>query len=355
MISILTIVGARPQFVKAAMVSRALNDSDIHEILVHTGQHYDEAMSAVFFEELGIPSPAVNLGVGSGTHAMQTGEMMVRLEHHLAEIDRPNFVLVYGDTNSTLAASLVAAKLHIPIAHVEAGLRSFNRRMPEEINRIITDRLSSLLFCPTDTAVRHLADEGMSDGVYLTGDVMRDATLFFASMARERCPLADVIENHSGTYVVATIHRAENTDDPERLTAIMRGLGRIGVPVILPVHPRTRKRLNHLVLADNIRLIEPVSYLQMLTLVASAERVLTDSGGLQKESVWMETPCITLRDETEWTETLENGWNQVVGADADRMVSAFSRRPSSPAPSFGASPDGLSASGCIVRLLGEVS
>lgn len=354
MTSILTIVGARPQFVKASMVSRALEEAGFKETLVHTGQHYDAAMSSVFFEELGIPTPAINLGVGSGTHASQTGEMMVRLEHHLAVIDRPDCVLVYGDTNSTVAASLVASKMHIPIAHVEAGLRSFNRRMPEEINRIVTDRLSSFLFCPTETAVRHLSNEGMSDGVYLTGDVMRDATLFFCSMARESKPLADIIEHLPGRYVIATIHRAENTDDPDRLAAIMRGLGQISVPVILPVHPRTRKRLVNLVLADNIRIIEPVSYLEMLTLVQFADRVLTDSGGLQKESIWLETPCITLRDETEWTETLDNDWNQVVGADADRISDAFERRPDLPAPAFGASPGGDSASECIVRLLGEV-
>lgn len=331
---IVTIIGARPQFVKAAAVSRELVAAGVWESLVHTGQHYDSEMSAVFFEELGIPEPEVNLGVGSASHAAQTGDMMIEIEKTLTEGPKPDCVMVYGDTNSTLAGAIVAAKLHIPLAHVEAGLRSFNRRMPEEINRIATDRLSDLLFCPTQTSADHLRDEGITEGVHLTGDVMLDATRLFSEVAGRRLALEDVTPHAAGTFYVATVHRAENTDDATRLTELFAGLGRLGLPVVLPLHPRTRHRLAGVDVPENVDIREPVGYLEMLTLVRHAHAVLTDSGGLQKEALWLGVPCITLRDETEWVETLERGWNQVVGADSDRIEAAAGRRPTPPVPDF---------------------
>lgn len=345
-----TVVGARPQFIKAAVVSHALAAAGVEERIIHTGQHYDRQMNAVFFDELGIPAPAVNLDVGSGTHAVQTGAMMEGLEAYLNEAPRPDWVLVYGDTNSTLAAALVAAKMHLPVAHVEAGLRSFNRRMPEEINRVVTDRLSRLLFCPTETARAHLAAEGMTRGVHLTGDVMLDATRHFARRAAEQAPLAKLVPVAPGSYYLATVHRAENTDDPARLRGILDGLGRLGQPVVMPLHPRTRSRLEGMTVPDGIRIIEPVSYLAMLTLVTHASRVLTDSGGLQKEAVWLGTPCITLREETEWVETLSGGWNRLVGADADAIERAAEAGPVGDPPVFGTVPEGP-ASDVIARHL----
>lgn len=348
--TICSVVGARPQFIKAAVVSHALAAAGITEHLIHTGQHYDGDMSQVFFDELGIPAPERNLAVGSGSHAVQTAGMMTALEEAFLQL-KPDRVLVYGDTNSTLAAALAAAKLHIPVDHVEAGLRSFNRRMPEEINRIVTDRISDFLFCPTTTAVQHLKDEGMTRGVHMTGDVMLDATRFFASRAAERTPLSNVTHHAAGTYAVATVHRAENTDDDVRLRSIFEALGQVGMPVVLPVHPRTRSHIESLDLAPSIELITPLSYLSMVTLVLNARCALTDSGGLQKEAVWLGTPCITLRDETEWTETLEGGWNQVVGADTGRILQAVQQQPTGNPPVFGQRDDGEGASACIARLL----
>jgi UDP-GlcNAc3NAcA epimerase len=351
--TIVSVIGARPQFVKAAVVSKAIRDSGIREMLVHTGQHYDRAMSDVFFDELGIPEPDVNLEIGSGSHAVQTGSMMAALESLLVEGDRPDCVMVYGDTNSTLAAALVASKLHIPLAHVEAGLRSFNRRMPEEINRIVTDRLSDLLYCPTPTAVAHLKNEGMERGVLLSGDVMLDATLFFSERAEARVPLSAVTDLESGSYHVSTVHRAENTDVPGRLQDILEGLGRLDRPVLLPAHPRVRDRLldGSQRVPPNVMVREPATYLELLTLVRHADRVLTDSGGLQKEAVWLGKPCVTLRDETEWVETLEGGWNRVVGADPDAMVAAAALDPVGSAPAFGRPARGGSASRFIARSL----
>jgi UDP-N-acetylglucosamine 2-epimerase len=347
---ICSIVGARPQFVKAAVVSHALVDAGIRESLIHTGQHYDGDMSDVFFDELGIPAPERNLGIGSGSHADQTGRMMVALEQAFDDL-QPDRILVYGDTNSTLAAALVAAKLHIPLDHVEAGLRSFNRRMPEEINRIVTDRLSDLLFCPTATAVAHLAAEGRTEGVRMTGDVMLDATLHFSERAAERHPLSSLTDVPAKAYSVATIHRAENTDHPERLQAIVRALGNLDEPVLLPLHPRTRGRLSDMHVPSSIRLLPPVPYLSMLTLVRNARRAFTDSGGLQKEAVWLGTPCITLRDETEWTETTAGGWNRVVGADERAILEAARTEPSSTAPVFGTGDFGDRASQAIAGLI----
>ena len=347
--TVLSVIGARPQFVKAAVVSHAIRGMGIKEILVHTGQHYDERMSQVFFDELGIPRPDVNLDVGSGSHAVQTGGMMTALESLIVEGKRPDWVLVYGDTNSTIAAALVAAKLHIPVAHVEAGLRSFNRRMPEEINRIVTDRLSRLLFCPTQTAVDHLASEGITEGVWMSGDVMLDATLHFAKMAAKRVPLADVTDLTAGSYHISTVHRAENTDNPERMAAILTALGRLSKPVLLPAHPRVRKLLGDV--PPNIVVREPATYLELLTLVRNADRVFTDSGGLQKEAVWLGRPCVTLRDETEWVETQAGGWNRVVGADVEAIVRAETQSPEGDAPDFGRPDVGSSASARIAQAL----
>lgn len=336
---IVSIVGARPQFVKAAVVSRTLRGEGVSEVLVHTGQHYDPEMSQVFFDELGIPSPDHHLGVGSGSHAAQTAAMLTGLEEVLAD-RRPDAVLVYGDTNSTLAGALVAAKLHLPLAHVEAGLRSFNRAMPEEINRIVTDRLSDWLFCPTETAVRNLHREGLDRGVTMTGDVMLEATRRFAERAAERAPLAGLTGHGPGAYYVATVHRAENADDPARLRGILEGLARLEAPVLLPLHPRTRGRLAGIEVPPRIEIRPPAGYLSMLTLVSHARGVLTDSGGLQKEALWLSVPCVTLREETEWTETLGNGWNRLAGADPDRIVRAASTAPSGPPPGVGQSADG---------------
>lgn len=338
---ICTVVGARPQFVKAAVVSQALDRGGIDEVLVHTGQHYDESMDAIFFDELGIPAPALNLNVGSGSHAQQTAGMMVGLEEFLLGDGAFDAVLVYGDTNSTIAAALVASKLDIPLAHVEAGLRSFNRAMPEEVNRIVTDRLSQMLFCPTQTAVEHLAEEGITDGVVFSGDVMLDATLHFARRAEHQLDLSDVTAHSAASYYLATVHRAENTDDRQRLGGIFEGFGRVGAPVVLPLHPRTRKCLEDVHVPDNVEILEPVGYLTMLTLVRHARGVLTDSGGLQKEALWLETPCVTLRDETEWSETLTHGWNQLVGADPDAIVAAVAAGPTGPPPAgFGRAREG---------------
>jgi len=328
---IVTIVGARPQFVKAAAVSRAIaavNDAAsgqavLDEQIVHTGQHYDANLSQVFFDELAIPRPARNLEVGSGPHGRQTGAMLERIEAVLAERP-PDWVLLYGDTNSTLAGAVAAAKLHVPVAHVEAGLRSFNRRMPEEINRVVADHVSDLLLCPTATAVRNLAAEGIRRGVHQIGDVMYDSVLFHGPRARRSSDVLARLGLDSRGYYLATLHRAENTDDPARLEGILSALGRLDRPVLLPLHPRTRHTLGPR--ADEIgpplRLTEPVAYLDMLALEQGARLILTDSGGVQKEAYWFGTPCVTMRDETEWVELVEAGANRVVGADADAIAAA---------------------------------
>lgn len=310
---VVTIVGARPQFIKAAPVSAELR-AVAEEVLVHTGQHYDDEMSRVFFDELGIPEPDIDLGVGSGSHGSQTGRMLESLEGVLVE-QSPDWVLVYGDTNSTLAGALAAVKLHIPVAHVEAGLRSFNRRMPEEINRVIVDHVADLLFCPTETSVRNLAGEGVNGGVELVGDVMVDA---IESMRSRLDTDAAQRLGVSGEYLVATIHRAETVDDPSRLDQAFDLLAAMPLPVVFPVHPRTSTAMRAIGLSPpgNVRAVGPVGYREMLSLVRGAEAVLTDSGGLQKEAVLLGTPCITLRTETEWVETVDAGMNRVVGLDA---------------------------------------
>lgn len=339
---ILTVVGARPQFIKAAPVSKVLRAAGHHEFLVHTGQHYDYAMSQVFFDELGIPQPDVNLGIGSGSHGRQTGEMLMRLEAVIQE-QQPDWVLVYGDTNSTLAGALAAVKLHVPVAHVEAGLRSFNRAMPEEHNRVLTDHCADLLFCPTQTAVDNLAREGITQGVHLVGDTMYDAVLQFGELARQRSRILETLGLTPKRYLLATVHRPYNTDNPENLRSILSAFIECGETVIFPVHPRTQARLAEagvlemLQNAPQVRLIEPVGYLDMLMLEQNARMILTDSGGMQKEAYFFAVPCVTLRPETEWVETVEAGWNVVVGADSRRIVAAVSGAWSTmrPTPIFG--------------------
>jgi UDP-GlcNAc3NAcA epimerase len=336
-LKVLTVVGARPQFIKSMPVSRALRDK-FQEVLVHTGQHYDDTMSDIFFRELALPSPDRNLDVGSGSHAVQTGQMMIKLEPFMAS-ERPDWVLVYGDTNSTLAASLVAAKLHVPVAHVEAGLRSFDRRMPEEVNRVVSDHLSTLTFCPTETAVHNLGREGISKGVHLVGDVMYDLFLAQQATARSRRPaiLADAAFQKG--FVLATIHRAENTDDPQRLAAIMQGLAGSGMPVIFPAHPRTKAALDvdAIPVSGSVSMVAPLGYLEMLALESEAEVIVTDSGGVQKEAYFAGTPCVTVRDATEWPETVQAGWNRLVGVsptDISEAVRSFRPTGSRP-PKFG--------------------
>lgn len=312
---VVTVIGARPQFIKAAVVSRAFAEHrpDVHEVMLHTGQHYDANMSDVFFDELAIPPPDHHLGIGGGTHGQNTGRMIEKLEK-LMLVENPDWVLVYGDTDSTLAGALAAAKLHIPVAHVEAGLRSFNRQMPEEINRILTDHASTLLFAPTETAVRHLAREGIaSAAVQLVGDVMYDAALFYGAKAVQTSTLLARLSLVPRTYILATIHRAENTDEPLRLHAILDAFARIDQPVVLPLHPRTRAKLaaNTITLPNNVMPIDPVGYLDMVMLEQNAQLIATDSGGVQKEAFFYRVPCVTLRDETEWVELVKAGWNRL--------------------------------------------
>lgn len=321
---------------------------------MHTGQHYDDTMSDIFFRELELPIPDRNLGVGSGSHATQTGRIMIELEPVIIA-ERPEWVLVYGDTNSTLAGSLVAAKLHVPLAHVEAGLRSFDRSMPEEVNRLLTDHLSSLSFCPTETAVTNLAREGVTAGVELVGDVMYDLFLEHITEGRRRRPaiLSDTALEKG--YVLATIHRAENTDNPERLAAILDGLAESGLLIVFPAHPRTRAALMaaDLRIPPTLQLCEPVGYLDMISLEQAARIIVTDSGGVQKEAYFVGTPCVTVRETTEWPETVQAGWNVVVGVNRAAIARAVREfRPSSERPPlFG---DGHAADR-IVRVLADAA
>lgn len=327
---ILVVVGARPQFIKAAVVSRALRrHGRCREILLHTGQHYDNGMSDIFFKELEIAEPAYYLGVGSGHHGVQTAHMLIGIEEVLLK-ERPDCVVVYGDTNSTLAGALAASKLHVPLTHVEAGLRSFNRNMPEEINRIVSDHLADILFAPTATAVKNLHREGIQKKrIHQIGDVMYDAALYYAEKALQQSHILNQLGLKKGHYVLATIHRAENVDVPDRLEVILMGLSRASttLPVVLPLHPRTQKRLSprsYSILENSkIRIIEPVGYLDMIMLEKSAKAIATDSGGVQKEAFFYGVPCVTLRDETEWVELVELGWNTVVPPfDPERICNA---------------------------------
>ncbi len=329
----LTVVGARPQFIKAAPLCRALRRKH-REVLVHTGQHYDYAMSAQFFSEMGIPEPDYNLSVGSGSHARQTGAMLVKLEAVMAG-EKPDAVVIFGDTNSTLAGSLAAAKLGIPIAHIEAGMRSFNRAMPEEINRVLSDHIASYHFCSTPGAVANLRREGIRTGLFMVGDIMVDALRLLLpdppgvdSILKRRA-----LEPHQ--YLFATIHRAENTDRQQNLEGIVQAMIGCGLPVIFPIHPRTVSQLrqfglyDRLAKRDRVQLIAPVGYGESLALQSQARAVLTDSGGLQKEAYLLRTPCVTARTETEWVETVKAGWNTVVGSDAGKVLRALEniRRP----------------------------
>ncbi len=322
-VKIVTILGARPQFIKAAAVSSVIS-SHFDEVLVHTGQHYDPNMSAVFFEELNIPNPKYHLNIGSGPHGAMTGAMLTEIEKVL-EIEKPDFVLVYGDTNSTIAGALAASKLLFPVIHVEAGLRSFNKAMPEEQNRILTDHISKILFAPTQTSVQNLQNEGITKDVYLVGDVMYDGILHFTKIAQEKSRILESLNLEAGKFLLCTIHRAENTDSLEKLAAIFEGLNASKELIVLPLHPRTLKCISDygLKLADTIRVIDPVGYLDMVHLESSAKKIVTDSGGIQKEAFFLGIPCITLREETEWVETVENGWNILVGADELKIAEAI--------------------------------
>lgn len=332
---LLTVVGARPQFVKASAVSRVLRKTHT-EILVHTGQHYDRNMSAVFFDELDIPHPDYNLGVGSASHGRQTGEMLIKIEEILLR-EKPDAVLVYGDTNSTLAGALAASKLLIPVAHVEAGLRSYNKAMPEEQNRVLTDHISHFLFCPTETAVGNLKKEGVTENVYNTGDVMADALFHYREISGRKFesvglgalnPLFENTSNLNNGYILCTIHRAENTAGERKLENILAALEQLPLPVIFPTHPRIREQLADLQKKHgykNIRFVEPVGYLYMIYLASHAQKIVTDSGGLQKEAYLLKVPCVTVRDQTEWVETLHGGWNILAAANTEDILQKAAR------------------------------
>ena len=340
---VVSIVGARPQFIKASPLSRELRRRH-HEILVHTGQHYDHGMSDVFFEELGMPAPDHHLGIGSGAHGAQTGAMLAAIETVLQK-ESPDAVIVYGDTNSTLAGALAAAKLHIPVAHVEAGLRSFNRRMPEEINRVLADHLSRWLFAPSEVSRQQLAQEGICQGVHVVGDIMVDALRLHGAHAAVR---SEALTRHglrTGAYYLATVHRAENTDEASHLDRIFRVFEALDRPVALPLHPRTEKRVTELGIAigSNVRVLAPQGYLDMLALQRGAACVLTDSGGIQKEAYYLRVPCVTLRNETEWVETVATGWNTLAGTDPERILAAVAGRVDHDAPHPDLYGDGMTA------------
>lgn len=335
---IVTIIGARPQFIKASVVSRALSDKnqkDVHgkkvtEIIIHTGQHFDENMNDVFFQQLSLQKPHYNLGINNLSHGAMTGQMLEKIEKILLK-EQPDMAMVYGDTNSTLAGALAASKLNISVAHVEAGLRSFNRKMPEELNRVVTDHLSSFLLCPTSVAVKNLKKEGITEGIYLCGDVMYDAFLRYQQVAENRSRILEHLNLKPGCYCLVTVHRVENTESAaqlEELFHLFSALAEDDLPFVIPLHPRTRSMIDNRVLRElsqqtRLRIIEPVGYIDMIMLETKAHNIFTDSGGVQKEAYFAKRPCITLRDETEWIETVENGWNQVVGVDKNKIINAF--------------------------------
>jgi UDP-GlcNAc3NAcA epimerase len=322
---ILTVVGARPQFIKASLVSKAIREMNIQEVLIHTGQHYDANMSNVFFDELNIPKPDVNLAVGSGLHGLQTAKMLIGIEELIIR-ESPDVLLIYGDTNSTLAGALAASKLHVPIAHIEAGLRSFNWKMPEEVNRVVADRLSQILFCPSLTATKNLFQEGISQNVHLVGDVMYDVVKNFSSMATQRSSILDTLQLQPKSYYLATIHRAENTDVVNNIKNILDALSVLDKKVLLPLHPRTRSKISEYGCKaesyENIHFVDPLGYLDMLHLQQNSSMILTDSGGIQKEAYWLKVPCITLRNETEWVETVESNANIITGANQEKILAA---------------------------------
>ena len=333
---IVSIVGARPQFIKASAICRSIKEFNrdskdkIKEVIVHTGQHFDSNMSDIFFEELNIPLPNYNLEISGGTHAEMTSRMMVSIEKVLLK-EKPAYMLIYGDTNSTLAAALVAAKIHIPIVHIESGLRSFNRRMPEEINRIIADRVSTINFCPTDQALENLKNEGLGKNAFVVGDVMYDVSQYYKKIGKNKSSIIEKLNLQNKDFALATCHRTENTDHPERLEEILKAFTEINkkMPVFFCIHPRTRKLISKFNLTsylNNFSIIEPLSFIDMVALEQEASLILTDSGGVQKEAFFYRTPCITMRDETEWVETVELGWNQVVGANMDKILKAFKNK-----------------------------
>jgi UDP-GlcNAc3NAcA epimerase len=347
---LMSVVGARPQFIKAAAVSRVLRMQHT-ELLVHTGQHYDYKMSGIFFDGLEIPQPDINLGIGSGTHGVQTAAMLKAIEEVLLS-ERPDCLVVYGDTNSTLAGALAASKLSIPVAHIEAGLRSFNRRMPEEINRVVVDHLSNLLLCPSETAARHLADEGVRANVHVVGDVMLDVLNWARERVDERPPEAmDRLGLGHGSHLLATVHRSENTDDATRLSRTLAAFNDLEERVVFPVHPRTRQAIARggYDIKPHVHLIDPVGYLDMVALTGSARLVLTDSGGLQKEAYWLGVPCVTLRNETEWVETVEAGWNTLAGADPAVILDAV-RSHAQPAVHPALYGSGRAAQACVTEI-----
>jgi UDP-GlcNAc3NAcA epimerase len=334
---IITVVGARPQFIKAAVVSRALRAvSNAEEKIIHTGQHFDANMSDIFFDELDIPKPHFHLGVGGGSHAQNTGRMLEKIEAVLME-EKPAVVLVYGDTDSTLAATLAAVKLHIPIAHVEAGLRSFNRKMPEEINRVLTDHASELLFTPTQTAVKNLLKEGIDQSkIKEAGDVMLDAALYYGAKVENSSSILQQLGLTSKQFALATLHRAENVDNKQRLSSILDGLKHYHHTIIWPLHPRTKKKLEDfgISIPQNIKVIDPVGYLDMIMLEKHAALITTDSGGVQKEAYFHKVPCITVRDETEWVELVTQGANIITGADTEKIVAALNNAANTPPAIF---------------------
>ena len=333
-IRITSVIGNRPQFIKAAAVSRRLREHH-DETLVHTGQHYDDEMSQVFFEELGVPAPDIQLGVGSGSNTSQTARMLAALEPAIGD-SRPDVVLVYGDTNSTLAGALAAAQALVPLAHVEAGMRSFDRAMPEELNRVLTDHASDLLFCSTETAVSNLERESVAGTAHLVGDVMADVSLTFAPIAAERSRALEETGVLAGEYLLVTAHRAGNVDDPDRLARLVSLIERLPGRVVFPLHPRTARRLDEADLRERLEatavLTPPLGYLDFLQLARNARAVLTDSGGVQKEAYLLGTPCVTLRDTTEWVETVEAGWNVLVDLDPEAALAALERQPSGERP-----------------------
>ena len=349
---IVSIVGARPQFIKAAAISRVLRKRH-REILVHTGQHYDYEMSGIFFDGLDLPRPDANLNVGSGSHGAQTGAALKGIEDILLA-ECPDYVLICGDTNSTLAGALAASKLSVPLAHVEAGMRSFNRCMPEEINRIVADHLSNLLLCPSQTAMRNLEAEGITQNVHVVGDVMLDV-LNWAKHHLTANPsrILEKLGLTQKSYLLTTVHRGENTDDLARLSQILQAYNSLEETIVFPIHPRTRKAINNIgcPIKSHVRLIDSVGYLDMVALTSAARLVLTDSGGLQKEAYWLGVPCLTMRDESEWVETLESGWNLLVGSDSNKIVEAvLTFAPSGPRPALYG--DGFAATLCV-DLLGD--
>ena len=326
---IITVLGARPQFVKAAVLSKAFKDDYIEEKIIHTGQHYDANMSDVFFNELDIPGVDANLHIGGGNHGDQTGKMLIAIENYIvSQTEKVSALLVYGDTNSTLAGALVAAKLHIPVIHVEAGLRSFNKKMPEEVNRILTDHISDMLFCSSEEGLTQLSKEGIKNNVHVVGDIMQDAVNLFSPLAKVP-DLKSKLFDFNTDYNLITIHRPANTDDNTILQELLNGIGNLPIPCIWPVHPRNKKALTELNIPNNLLICDPFSYFEMLYVLRHCNKVITDSGGLQKEAYWLKKPCITVRPETEWIETLHNHWNQLSAPNKEDILLKYNNHPNS--------------------------